>query len=113
MVAPGNAGLAARLLVEGWGFLARRELRGPGGTRICQKQLRSADDIPIQDNLRDRVGLGYGIDLFEKLRADRIVLYVEGEVGDVVFVELVFELLARWAPLGDEGDDAGRRGLAD
>ncbi len=37
---------------------------------------------------------------------------VEGEVGDVVLGELVLELFARRAPLGNEGDDAGRRRLA-
>ncbi len=38
---------------------------------------------------------------------------VEGEVGDVVLGELVFELFACGAPLGNEGYDAGRWGLAD
>lgn len=80
--------------------------------RELHKELRSADDISIKDNLWDRIGVGDGADLFEKLRADRVVFDVEGEVGDVILGELVFEVLARRAPLRDEGDDAGSGGSA-
>lgn len=83
-----------------------------GLLRQLQKQLRSADYISIQNNLGDRVGFGYGVDPLEKFGADRVVFDVEGEVGDVVLGELVFELFACGAPLGDEGDDTGRGGLA-
>ncbi len=80
--------------------------------RELHEELRSADDISIKDNLWNGIGVSDGIDLFEKLCADRVVFDVEGEVGDVILGELVFEVLARRAPLGNEGDDAGGRGLA-
>ena len=93
-------------------FLDLALARGGRLLRQLQKQLRSADDIPIQNNLRNGVGFGYGVDPLEKFGADRVVFDVEGEVRDLLLRELVFELFACGAPLGDEGDDAGRGWLS-
>jgi len=74
--------------------------------RQLHKQLRLGHDIFVENDLWDGVGAGDLDRAAEELFRRGVFLYVEGEVGDVVGRQSIFQLLARRTPLGSEGDDS-------